>query len=138
MTAREETIAFITRARKHRDRAAHRRETLEVLAPAMVAKRLALAHRIAREIDDGEYVDQADVARQHGLSRARLTQLLNLTLLAPDIQEEVLAIEYRPGREAITERKLREIAAVPLWSEQRRRFEEMWRGDRREAGRRCA
>jgi ParB-like chromosome segregation protein Spo0J len=33
------------------------------------------------------------VARRLGLSRVRISQLLDLTLLAPDIQTEVLAIE---------------------------------------------
>ena len=54
-----------------------------------------------------------------GLTRARLSQLVDLTRLAPDLQELVLALRYTPGREAITERKLRGIAATPLWSEQR-------------------
>ena len=80
--------------------------------------RVALAHRIAAEIESGIY---ADVARRHGLTRARLSQLVDLTRLAPDLQELVLALRYTPGREAITERKLRGIAATPLWSEQRRR-----------------
>jgi hypothetical protein len=122
MSTHSETIAFTTKARAHRMRAAHRRETLEVLAPAAVARRLALAHRIARDIERGLYVDYADVARRHGLTRARLSQLMDLTLLAPDIQEQVLALRYKPGKEAITERKLRAVAAAPLWSEQRRRW----------------
>ncbi len=44
-------------------------------------------------IDRGAVRDCADVARRPGLSRARISQLLDLTLLAPDIQTEVLAIE---------------------------------------------
>ena len=44
-------------------------------------------------IDRGAVRDCADVARRLGLSRARISQLLDLTLLAPDIQTEVLAIE---------------------------------------------
>lgn len=71
---------------------------------ATVAKRLALAHHIAAQIEAGVYDDQADVARQHGLTRARLTQLMNLLLLAPDIQEEILALEVPAGRQPLSER----------------------------------
>src|SRR5690606_23519156 len=80
--------------------------------PATVARRLALAHRIAEEIDAGRYADQTDVVRHHGLTRAPLTQLMNLLLLAPDMQEEVLALEYPAGRAPITERTLRGSAGA--------------------------
>ena len=51
--------------------------------PARVAVTLALAHMIQRAIDRGEIRDQAEAARRLGLTRARLTQILDLTLLAP-------------------------------------------------------
>lgn len=53
--------------------------------PARVAVTLALAHTIQRAIDSGEIRDQAEAARRLGLTRARLTQILDLTLLAPDV-----------------------------------------------------
>src|SRR5690242_3888010 len=40
-------------------------------------------HPRLEEIDAGRYADQADVARHRGLTHARLTQLMNLLLLAP-------------------------------------------------------
>ncbi len=58
--------------------------------PAMVARQLALAHWIQRAIESGEVKYQADAARLLGLSRARVSQLLDLMLLAPDIQERLL------------------------------------------------
>ena len=67
--------------------------------------------------------DQADVARQHGLTRARLTQLMNLLLLAPDIQEEILALEVPAGRQPLSERALRRLTESLLWTDQRL----MWR-----------
>ena len=67
--------------------------------------------------------DQADVARQHGLTRARLTQLMNLLLLAPDIQEEILALEVPAGRQPLSERALRQLTESLLWTDQR----VMWR-----------
>ena len=77
------------------------------------------AHRIAADIEAGRYKDYADVARRHGLTRARLTQLMNLLLLAPDIQEEVLALEFPVGREPVTERTLRRVLASLCWEDQR-------------------
>ena len=52
-----------------------------------IARTLALAHVMQRMIDRGEVKDQAELARMLGFTRARVTQMLDLTLLAPDIQE---------------------------------------------------
>ena len=73
-------------------------------------------------IDSGEYKDRAELARQLGLTRARATQLLNLTLLAPDIQEQVLDLEAVDGVEPTSERALREIVGLVDWGEQRERW----------------
>jgi len=56
-----------------------------VRRPARVAIMLALAHKIQQAIDGGVVRDRAEVARRLGLTRARVTQLLDLALLAPDI-----------------------------------------------------
>jgi hypothetical protein len=55
-----------------------------------VTRLLVQAHRFQRMIDQGMARDLADLARQLGLTRARVTQIVNYTLLAPDIQEEIL------------------------------------------------
>ena len=63
------------------------------------------------------------LARLKNVSRARITQITNLTLLAPDIQETILFLpRVRSGRDPITERQLRPIAAEPDWARKR----EMW------------
>jgi hypothetical protein len=87
--------------------------------PARVAQMLALAHRLEAAIENGDYRDRADVARQLGFTRARVTQLLDLTLLAPDIQERVLDQEAIDGREPLTERGLRDVVGIVDWGEQR-------------------
>ena len=87
--------------------------------PARVARMLALAHDLQDKLDRGEHQDQAALAAQLGFTRGRLTQLLDLTLLAPDIQEEVLHIEAIDGREPLAERDLHKIARRPAWAEQR-------------------
>lgn len=91
-----------------------------VYRPARVAQMLALAHRLETAIECGDYRDRADVARQLGFTRARVTQLLDLTLLAPDIQEQVLDLEAIDGREPLSERGIREVVAQTSWEEQRR------------------
>jgi hypothetical protein len=100
-----------------------RRGQLAERHAATVAKRLALAHHIAAQIDAGVYDDQADVARQHGLTRARRTQRMNLLLRAPDIQEEILALDVPAGRQPLSERTLRRLTESLLWADQR----VMWR-----------
>ena len=43
---------------------------------------------------------------------------MNLLLLAPSIQEEVLCLEVLPGREPVTERELRRVLRSLVWEEQ--------------------
>ncbi len=83
-----------------------------------VARLLALAHRIDAMIAAGEIVDLADAARACGVTRARMTQIANLLLLAPAIQEAILAMEITTGRDPVTERGLRAVVAEPDWEAQ--------------------
>jgi hypothetical protein len=88
-----------------------------------VAKLLALGIQMEHLVDTGQVVDYAELARLRQVSRARITQITHLTLLAPDIQEAILFLPpIRSGRDPITERDLRPIAAEPDWAKQR----EMW------------
>jgi len=47
----------------------------------------------------------------------------HLTLLGPDVQERVLALESVGGTEPLSERVLRPVARAPSWVEQRTLFE---------------
>jgi len=98
--------------------------------PARVAHMLALALQIEKMIERGELRDRAHAAANLGFSRARVTQLLALTLLAPDIQEEILFLEVEDGVEQITERALRDVVSVDDWAEQRLRWSTLRRGAR--------
>ncbi len=85
---------------------------------------MALAIRFDRLIRNGAVADYAEIARLGHVTRARLTQIMNLLKLAPNIQEELLCLPpVEKGRDPITERELRPIAAVLDWQKQRR----MWR-----------
>ena len=84
-----------------------------------VVRLLALAHEIERRIRAGELDDLAHAARVFGLTRARVTQIVSLTLLAPAIQEEILALpSVTVGRDPITERTLRPLVAEAVWERQ--------------------
>ena len=92
-----------------------------------VAKLMALAIRIDGLIRDGVVADQADLARLGHVSRARITQIMNLLNLAPEIQEQLLFLpQIEQGRDPLTERDLRAIVAVVDWREQRRMWLEMY------------
>ena len=72
----------------------------------------------------GAVKNYAELARLGYVSRARVTQIVNLLQLAPQIQEAVLFLPAQSsGRDTITERALRRLAAEPDWRVQRR----MWR-----------
>lgn len=91
-----------------------------IAAPAgripRVARLLALAHRIDGMIRSGELKDLAHAAKVCGLTRARVTQVCNLLLLAPEIQEAILDLPpVRQGRDPVTEHHLRRIVAEPTW-----------------------
>lgn len=89
-----------------------------------VARIMALAIRFDKLVRDGVVKDQAELARLGHVSRARVTQIMDLLHLAPNIQEAVLHLpRIEGGREPIQERHLRAIAAVPDWRKQRC----MWR-----------
>jgi len=89
-----------------------------------VARLLALAYRIDSFIQAGQLRDLADAARLLGLTRARVTHVMNLTLLAPAIQAEILDLPPTvTGRDRIAERQLRPIVSQPDWDAQIR----IWR-----------
>jgi len=89
-----------------------------------IARLMALAIRMRRMIDAGEVRDYAELARLGHVTRARVTQIMNLLNLAPDIQEDILFLPpVESGRDPIRELQLRPINLVPDWRKQRR----MWR-----------
>ena len=51
---------------------------------------MALAIRLEQMVRSGQVEDYAALARWGRVTRARITQITNLTLLAPDIQETLL------------------------------------------------
>lgn len=74
-----------------------------------VVELLRKAHAWRQEIDTGTAANQAEIARREGVTRARVTQIMMLLRLAPDIQERVLALPATAERPILSERMLRPI-----------------------------
>lgn len=62
------------------------------------------------------------------LTRARISQLPDLTLLAPAVQEAVLELEAVDGREPLTERRLRGVLRAGDWRAQGEAWIELGEG----------
>ena len=93
-----------------------------------VTRLLALAHRFQGMLDRGEVKSFAEIARLGHVTRARVTQIMNLLLLAPDIQEEILF--WPPtteGHDPITERHLRGVIRHTSFRGQRRDWHSLCR-----------
>jgi hypothetical protein len=66
----------------------------------------------------------ADLARKFNLGRARVTQVLDDALLAPDIQVEILRVPLvEPSTDALAERRVRVVVREVLREDHRR----LWR-----------
>ncbi len=89
-----------------------------------VTQVLALAIQFQDMIDRGEARHYSDLARLGCLTRERMSQIMELIWLAPDIQQEILDFPPSPTpRFPISEVAVRHIAARLDWSEQRK----LWR-----------
>jgi hypothetical protein len=89
---------------------------------------MALAIHMQRLIDEGVVRNYAELARLGHVTRSRISQIMNLNLLAPDIQEEILFLpRVDHGRDPIREHAVRPIAATIDWGKQRRIWREVAR-----------
>jgi len=88
---------------------------------AGLAAQLELARSIRQGIDDGRFTTQSVAARQLGLTRARVTQLMNLLRLSDDLQKRILEI---PGGLELSERRLRQVLKERDLERQRALFEQ--------------
>ena len=92
---------------------------------------MALAIKLQEMIDRGEIADYAAIARLGFVTRARVTQIMNLLLLAPDIQEDLLSLTVESeGRTRVFERALREVGNSVDWGAQKKLWATRGRGAR--------
>ena len=126
---------MITVKRKlHIQRSERGRRRISKEAPATVkpgrvpriSRLMALAIRFDGLIRDGEVTDQSELARLAHVTQPRMTQIMNLLHLAPNIQEELLFLPLvMAGNDPIHEKMLRPIAAEMDWVSQRRMWSEL-------------
>jgi hypothetical protein len=97
-----------------------------------VSRLMALAIRLEHLIEIGQIGDQAEIARAAGLTRARVTQILNLANLAPDIQQAVLELADHPSEGTrLKEADMRHYSQIHCWEKQRRLFQRLVGGKRK-------
>lgn len=89
-----------------------------------LARLMALAIRFDRLLRDGVVASYTELAALGHVTRPRISQIMNLLQLAPDIQEEILFLpRTEHGRDPMQLRQLQPIAAVLDWRKQRH----LWR-----------
>ena len=89
-----------------------------------ISRLMALAIRFDRLIREGTVTDLSELARLAHVTQPRITQIMNLNHLGPDIQEELLFLpRVTNGRDLVHERMLRPFAVEADWRRQR----QLWR-----------
>jgi hypothetical protein len=85
-----------------------------------VTRLLVLSHRFNELVQTDVATDYADLARLGHVTRARVTQIMNLLVLAPDIQAKILFWPpVTEGKDPISARRIRDIVAELDWRKQR-------------------
>ena len=101
-----------------------------------ISKLMALAIRFDGLLREGQVSDQSELARLAKVTQPRMTQILNLNHLAPDIQEELLHLpRVVEGREPIHEKMLRSVGAEIDWRKQREMYRDVQAANKRPNGR---
>jgi len=91
-----------------------------------VTQIMALAIHFQDLIKRGEARDYADLARLGCLTRERMSQIMELVWLAPDIQQEILGFKSATSaRFPISEVAVRKVAGLLSWDGQRAAWREL-------------
>ena len=90
-----------------------------------ITKLMALAIRLDELLATGQVKDQAEIARTAGITRARVTQIMNLTNLAPDIQQALLLLAKSTDLPRLREGDLRLMLKQFSWKSQRKRWTDL-------------
>ncbi|HEY7312941.1 MAG TPA: hypothetical protein VH643_26490 [Gemmataceae bacterium] len=91
-----------------------------------VSRWMALAIRFEQLLREGNVASYAELARLGHVTHARISQIMNLLHLAPDIQEAILFLpRTERGRDPMILHDLQPIAAELDWQRQRERYNEL-------------
>src|SRR5262249_7819121 len=97
-----------------------------------IAQLMALARHVDELVRSGAVASYAEAARLGRVSRARLSQIIGLLNLAPDLQEQLLFLEHPArGRPTPVLRRVLSVASALDWDEQRRCWRRLQRATRR-------
>jgi hypothetical protein len=91
-----------------------------------VSRLMALALRLDELVRTGQVASYSELAMVGHVTRARVSQIMNLLCLAPDLQETLLFLPLtQRGRDPIILADLLPIAALIDWHKQRRRWRQL-------------
>ena len=113
---------------RNRSKAAPTKQSVETYQGKVprISRLMALAIEMDALLRAGEVQDLAELAKLGHVTQPRVSQILNLTLLAPDIQEELLNLPLvTRGKSPIHEKMLRPVAAEVNWATQRAMYERL-------------
>ena len=113
------TVDFAVKGKRKSDRAA---EEPKGRVPR-ISKLMALAIRYDQMLSEGIVQSQTELAELLHVSQPRMTQIMNLLHLSPEIQEDLLWRKEELGRPKVTERDLRRMVSEYSWQDQ----QIMWR-----------
>lgn len=97
------------------------RKEIPVGSTPRITKLMALAIKFESLVQSGMVRDYAELARLGHVTRARMSQIMSLLNLAPDIQEAILFLPKTvKGRDPVCAREVIALAASELdWGRQR-------------------
>ena len=91
-----------------------------------ISRLMALAIKLERMLRAGEVPDVTELARITHVTQPRMSQILNLAMLAPDIQEAILFLpDVAKGKPPIHEKLLRPLSSIDDWDQQRNLWSEI-------------
>ena len=102
-----------------------RKEHEKAPQPPRIQRIFQQAYNLKSRLDSTPGLSQSSLARELGINRVRVTQILNLLRLAPEIQRQILALPPSTTRGPITEYSLRRLVCDPNHENQLREFEQL-------------
>ncbi len=109
------TVDFAVKGKRKSDRAVEE----PMGRVPRISKLMALAIRYDQMLSDGVVQSQTELAELLHVSQPRMTQIMNLLHLSPEIQEEILMLPgVAKGADVITERDMRLISTSVCWRSQ--------------------
>jgi len=88
-----------------------------------ISRLMALAIKFDHLLTTRAVRDQTELAELGHVTRARVTQIMNLLHLAPDIQDDLLHLpRVTKGGDTVAERQIRPITKLADWQAQRQKW----------------